>query len=327
MEKNQRFTITSALPYTNGPIHIGHLAGAYLPADIYARYKRLCENDVAFICGSDEHGVAISIKARQEGSSVKSIIDKYKENYKAIKMGSNISKINIMSGYFKLAYASLITEILPHFIIMILLTLLFLFVNIKLGIILFITCISLIYLIINNWPITDRLRSDADNYYYNVTDNNLYDVYTSLLNSYINNNSALDKKRIDKDQNNYYKVTVKAFYDDIELELGLDERVVNYDDEYSNLRDLFKTYFMNNFILIADNKKIKYNFIGFEKKNDLLQFYIEFSLDDKTKKLSISNKILFSSFSNQKNLILFRSEFNRKSFIQSRNKHTNQISF
>ena len=77
MEKNQRFTITSALPYTNGPIHIGHLAGAYLPADIYARYKRLCENDVAFICGSDEHGVAISIKAKQEGSSVKSIIDKY----------------------------------------------------------------------------------------------------------------------------------------------------------------------------------------------------------------------------------------------------------
>ena len=77
MEKNQRFTITSALPYTNGPIHIGHLAGAYLPADIYARYKRLCENDVAFICGSDEHGVAISIKAKQEGCSVKSIIDKY----------------------------------------------------------------------------------------------------------------------------------------------------------------------------------------------------------------------------------------------------------
>ena len=77
MEKNQRFTITSALPYTNGPIHIGHLAGAYLPADIYARYKRLCENDVAFICGSDEHGVAISIKAKQEGISVKSIIDKY----------------------------------------------------------------------------------------------------------------------------------------------------------------------------------------------------------------------------------------------------------
>ncbi len=77
MEKNQRFTITSALPYTNGPIHIGHLAGAYLPADIYTRYKRLCENDVAFICGSDEHGVAISIKAKQDGVSIKSVIDKY----------------------------------------------------------------------------------------------------------------------------------------------------------------------------------------------------------------------------------------------------------
>ena len=102
---------------------------------------------------------------------------------------------------------------------------------------------------------------------------------------------------------------------------------MDYVDEYSNLRDLFKTYFMDNFILIADKKKIKYNFIGFEKRNDLLQFYIEFSLDDKIKNLSISNKILFSSFSNQKNLILFRSEFTRKSFIQSRNKHTNQISF
>ena len=132
---------------------------------------------------------------------------------------------------------------------------------------------------------------------------------------------------IDKNQNNYYKVTVKAFYDDIELELGLDERVVDYDYEYSNLKDLFKTYLMDNFLLIADKKKIKYNFIGFEKRNDLLQFYIEFSLDDETKKLSISNKILFSSFSNQKNLILFRSELTRKSFIQSRNKHTNQISF
>tara|TARA_Y200000002_G_scaffold166266_1_gene137153 strand:- start:1386 stop:1868 length:483 start_codon:yes stop_codon:yes gene_type:complete len=132
---------------------------------------------------------------------------------------------------------------------------------------------------------------------------------------------------IDKNQNNYYKVTVKAFYDDIELELGLDERVVNYDDEYSNLKDLFKTYLIDNFILIADKKKINYNFIGFEKRNDLLQFYIDFSLNDETKKLSISNKILFSSFSDQKNLILFRSEFTRKSFIQSRNKHTNQISF
>ena len=62
-----RYTITAALPYTNGPIHIGHLAGVYVPADIYSRYLRLKGNDVAFVCGSDEHGVAISMKAKKEG--------------------------------------------------------------------------------------------------------------------------------------------------------------------------------------------------------------------------------------------------------------------
>lgn len=73
----KRYTITAALPYTNGPIHIGHLAGVYVPADIYARYQRLKNNDVAFICGSDEHGVAISIKAKKEGTTPQAIIDKY----------------------------------------------------------------------------------------------------------------------------------------------------------------------------------------------------------------------------------------------------------
>ncbi|MEP2281347.1 methionine--tRNA ligase [Maribacter sp.] len=72
-----RYTITAALPYTNGPIHIGHLAGVYVPADIYARYLRLNGKDVAFVCGSDEHGVAISMKAKKEGVTPKDIIDKY----------------------------------------------------------------------------------------------------------------------------------------------------------------------------------------------------------------------------------------------------------
>ena len=72
-----RYTLTAALPYTNGPIHIGHLAGVYVPADIYARYLRLKGHDVAFICGSDEHGVAIPMKAKKEGVSPKQIIDKY----------------------------------------------------------------------------------------------------------------------------------------------------------------------------------------------------------------------------------------------------------
>nr|WP_299382705.1 methionine--tRNA ligase [Allomuricauda sp.] len=75
--KPSRYTITAALPYTNGPIHIGHLAGVYVPADIYSRYLRLQGHDVAFICGSDEHGVAIPMKAKKEGVSPKEIIDKY----------------------------------------------------------------------------------------------------------------------------------------------------------------------------------------------------------------------------------------------------------
>ena len=75
--KPARYTITAALPYTNGPIHIGHLAGVYVPADIYARYLRLNGHDVAFVCGSDEHGVAISMKAKKEGVSPQNIIDKY----------------------------------------------------------------------------------------------------------------------------------------------------------------------------------------------------------------------------------------------------------
>ena len=77
MSKPKRYTITAALPYTNGPLHIGHLAGVYVPADIYARYQRNTGNDVAFICGSDEHGVAIKIKAKQESKTPKEIIDRY----------------------------------------------------------------------------------------------------------------------------------------------------------------------------------------------------------------------------------------------------------
>ncbi|GEM56059.1 methionine--tRNA ligase [Flavobacterium branchiophilum] len=72
-----RYTITAALPYTNGPIHIGHLAGVYVPSDIYSRYLRLQGRDVLFVCGSDEHGVAISMKAKKEGITPQEVIDKY----------------------------------------------------------------------------------------------------------------------------------------------------------------------------------------------------------------------------------------------------------
>lgn len=73
----KRYTITAALPYTNGPVHIGHLAGVYVPADIYARFQRLQGKDVAFVCGSDEHGVPITLKAKKEGITPQQVVDKY----------------------------------------------------------------------------------------------------------------------------------------------------------------------------------------------------------------------------------------------------------
>lgn len=73
----QKYTITAALPYANGPLHLGHIAGVYLPADIFVRYMRLKGEDVAFICGSDEHGAAITLRAKKEGTTPQEIVDKY----------------------------------------------------------------------------------------------------------------------------------------------------------------------------------------------------------------------------------------------------------
>ena len=76
-KKYNRYTVTAALPYANGPVHIGHLAGVYVPADIYVRYKRLLGEDVLFVCGSDEHGVPITLRAKKEGISPQEVVDKY----------------------------------------------------------------------------------------------------------------------------------------------------------------------------------------------------------------------------------------------------------
>lgn len=82
MSKTKRYTITAALPYANGPLHLGHIAGAYLPADIYVRYLKSQGHDVAFICGSDEHGAAITLRAKKEGKTPQQIVD---ENHQIIK--------------------------------------------------------------------------------------------------------------------------------------------------------------------------------------------------------------------------------------------------
>ncbi len=82
LDNFKRYTVTSALPYANGPLHIGHLAGAYIPADIFVRHLRLRKKDVVWVCGSDEHGAAITIKAKKEGITPQQIIDKYHQQIK-----------------------------------------------------------------------------------------------------------------------------------------------------------------------------------------------------------------------------------------------------
>jgi methionyl-tRNA synthetase len=79
MKEPKRYLITAALPYANGPLHIGHIAGAYLNADIYVRYLRSLGKDVAFICGSDEHGAAITLRAKKDGKTPREIVNHYHE--------------------------------------------------------------------------------------------------------------------------------------------------------------------------------------------------------------------------------------------------------
>src|SRR5215207_965751 len=90
----KRYLITAALPYANGQKHIGHLAGAYLPADIYVRYLKAQKRDVVFVCGSDEHGTAIPIQAMKEGTTSQEIIDKYhsiiKQNFEDLSISFDI---------------------------------------------------------------------------------------------------------------------------------------------------------------------------------------------------------------------------------------------
>ncbi|MDE6305841.1 MAG: class I tRNA ligase family protein, partial [Muribaculaceae bacterium] len=92
MEKKfKRTLVTTALPYANGPVHIGHLAGVYVPADIYVRYLRLCGQEVIMIGGSDEHGVPITIKAMREGVTPQDIVDRYHSIIKESMKGLGIS--------------------------------------------------------------------------------------------------------------------------------------------------------------------------------------------------------------------------------------------
>ncbi|SNC68020.1 methionyl-tRNA synthetase [Hymenobacter gelipurpurascens] len=111
----QRYTVTAALPYANGPVHIGHLAGVYLPADIYVRYLRAQQRDVKFICGSDEHGVPITIRAQKEGVTPQQVVDKYhaiiRDSFQDFGVSFDIysrtsskTHAEVASGFFKKLY-------------------------------------------------------------------------------------------------------------------------------------------------------------------------------------------------------------------------------
>lgn len=114
-DKFKRYTVTAALPYTNGPVHIGHLAGVYIPADIYVRYLRSNGKDVVFVCGSDEHGVPITLKARKEGIEPQEVVDKYHkiigDSFRDFGVSFNIyhrtssqTHHDTASGFFKTLY-------------------------------------------------------------------------------------------------------------------------------------------------------------------------------------------------------------------------------
>jgi len=98
----RRFLITAALPYANGPLHIGHLAGCYIPADIYARFRRLMGEETLFICGSDEHGAAITLRAKQEGQTPRAIVDKYHKMFV-----DSFAKLNVSFDYYHRTSADL----------------------------------------------------------------------------------------------------------------------------------------------------------------------------------------------------------------------------
>ena len=114
-DKFKRYTVTAALPYTNGPVHIGHLAGVYIPADIYVRFLRSTGKDVVFVCGSDEHGVPITLKAKKEGISPQEVVDKYHkiigDSFRDFGIAFNIyhrtsstTHHDTASGFFKTLY-------------------------------------------------------------------------------------------------------------------------------------------------------------------------------------------------------------------------------
>ena len=127
---------------------------------------------------------------------------------------------------------------------------------------------------------------------------------------------------IDVDEkSNYFEITIKTFYDDLETELKLSD--IDYEIQYDQINKLYEDYLLAKFILKSNGNEIKYEYLGFEKRNDQINLYLQVKSSSVVDELSIQNKILYESFSTQKNIVLYRHKKSRKSFIQDQN---NQIS-
>ena len=123
------------------------------------------------------------------------------------------------------------------------------------------------------------------------------------------------------EESNYFEITIKAFYDDLETELILS--AIDYEIQYDQINKLYEDYLLAKFILTSNGNEIKYEYLGFEKRNDQINLYLQVESSTIVNELSIQNKILYDSYSTQKNIVLYRHKNSRKSFIQDQN---NQIS-
>ena len=123
------------------------------------------------------------------------------------------------------------------------------------------------------------------------------------------------------EESNYFEITIKTFYDDLETELKLSN--IDYEVQYDQINELYEEYLSAKFILTSNDNEIQYEYLGFEKRNDQINLYLQVKSNNVVDELSIQNKILYKSFSTQKNIVLYRYKKYRKSFIQDQN---NQIS-
>ena len=127
------------------------------------------------------------------------------------------------------------------------------------------------------------------------------------------------------DKSGTYQVSLKIFHDDLEKDLGFEMNELDYDD-YEKTNSFIKEYLFNNFKIYSNESELKVDFLGFERKNDLVIYYIEIFNAEKVKSLIIENKILFQSFRNQKNIILYRFNNYKKSFIHTSQNFQSSIS-